>query len=116
MDFHHGPGATNEFQQRMRFLKNSRLYWCAVIVEWKFTHPAPWVQDAHIAMQINVRLTKALAQEHEKAFLLCLPSGDMLMMGEGLSNAAYQRAKMSLQTIMSELHERLPIPSARPMT
>lgn len=103
MKFHYGPEATTEFQQRMRFLKDSRLYWCAVMVEWTFTQPAPWVADNNLAVLISQQLNKTLAQEQEKAFLLCLPSGDMLMMGEGLSNAAYQRVKTALQSILIEL-------------
>lgn len=103
MHFHIGPDASIEFQQRLRFLKNSRLYWCAVTVAWRGAELPRWAQDTTLMALMRDRLLKALATEEDKVWLLLLPSGDVIVLGETLSNAAYQRVSMALQALLAEL-------------
>lgn len=109
MIFSHGQDAIQEFQLKMRFLKNSRLYWCALIVAWKQDKVAPWVADPRMAALIAQNLGKSLALEEEKASLLVLPSGDLVVLGEAVSNAAYKRAKLSMEAMVADLAKGVPL-------
>ncbi|RYD50754.1 MAG: response regulator [Sphingobacteriales bacterium] len=94
-----GQDAIQEFQTRMRFLKNSRLYWCALIIEWTNVETAPWVSDGMLAAHIMHELQKSLATEEHKARLLVLPSGDIVVLGEAITNAAYRRMKLTMESL-----------------
>lgn len=110
MLLYQGPDAIHEFQAKMRFLKNSRLYWCALVITWKDKQVAPWVNDVTLAAKLARDLKKSLATEDEKAILLLLPSGDIVVLGEAVTNAAYKRMKLTLETLVAGMVQSFALP------
>lgn len=97
MKFLSGAGVQQDFQKLVVQLKQAHLYACAIALRWQGEHTAPWLADTALPRVLELHLTKALAAEHDKATLLFLNSGDVLLTGDGLSNAAYHRVQAALE-------------------
>ena len=92
-----GPAVAQDFQRLIVQIKPAKLFGCAVALRWQAEKPAPWIADNALPRVLELHLTKALASEHAKTTLVLFASGDILLVGDAIGNAAYHRVQVALE-------------------